>query len=72
MADPHDDSALIADVAERLAGELDVPDPQPVHSTVREELEYLRRTARVQTFVTILTERHARSRLVRERAARRS
>ena len=69
MPTETDDASLIDAVTDRLTPHLQNTDPPAVRRTVREEVEALRRTARVQTFVPILAERRALQRL---RGGRRS
>ena len=63
MPTEADDATLIDAVTDRLTGHLQSNDPPAVRDTVREEVESLRRTARVQTYVPILAERRALQRL---------
>lgn len=63
VAQPPDDATLVARLTERLTEDLARNDAQFVRRTVREELDRLRRGARVQNFVPVLTERNARLRL---------
>jgi hypothetical protein len=66
-----DDDAITQTATERLAEELpDEVDLAHIEATVRDQVRELRSTARVQNFIGILAERHARERLMQ--GARRS